>query len=950
MKKRFFFLLTLMFGMTSGLWAQAAPDNGEALSLDPRVRYGVLDNGLRYYIRQNAKPENRVMLQLAVNAGSICETEAQRGLAHFTEHMLFNGTKNFPKNELVNFLQKTGVRFGGDINAFTSFDETVYMLEIPTDKEGMLENGFQVLEDWAHQASMETDAIDDERGVIIEEWRMGLGADDRIRKKVLPVIFGNSLYAERLPIGTVENLKTFKPDQIRAFYRDFYRPDLQAVVVVGNIDPDKAESMVKKHFASIKNPAHPKERVNVTIPDNDEPIFTVATDPEAVSSSIEIYIKFPHRKLSTVGDYRDMLIDNLVSHMMGMRFQELAQSPQCPMVMAQMGSGAIVRNTDILAATVVSKPNMMEASFALLLQELARVDRYGFVQTELDRAKEGLMAGMENLKNEEANALSNDLATEYVNHFLRGQAAPGIAAEYALTQALLPGITLEEVSAYIQNKITDRNMVVIASGPEKDGVEVPSEDVLKAIYEQMKEVEVEPYEDKVSTEPLLELPLREADGIRVETLNPDQGVVRVTLSNGIPVTLKSTDYKADEILMFAYADGGTSTVEDDEYVNAMFASVIQDKSGMGQFDHTALSKRLTGKNLSYNVVIGDLTTEISANSSVKDFETLLQLNYLNFTAPRKDGRAAESVISRLRSQIRFLGNSPMYFFMDTLSKLASNHDPRTIVIPTAEQLASIDSNKVYDFYCRQIADPGAFRYYMVGNFDVNAKEFLSMLETYIGSLPAKGTRPEWKDRSMPFRTRTEDIKVEKGSDEQGMVGIVFTAPLDWKNVEDRDALRYFKEVMEIKMLETIREEMGGVYSPMLQIELSPYPEGSVTFMVMFGCDPERADDLTAAVMVEMKRIMDQGPLEVDMEKVRELSKRNFESQSKQNAFWLRAMKNVDYCGGDLNRLTPEAQAKIAAGMTAKKVRKAARKYFGKMVYVRVVLGPDPAEMEEEWDD
>lgn len=944
-------MLIAVFGMTFTLSAQEAAGMEQALPLDPQVRYGVLDNGLTYYIRQNAKPENRVMLQLAVNAGSICETDAQRGLAHFTEHMLFNGTKNFPKNELVNFLQKTGVRFGGDINAFTSFDETVYMLEIPTDKEGMLESGFQVLEDWAHQASMETDEINSERGVIIEEWRMGLGANDRIRKKVLPVIFGNSLYAERLPIGTVENLRTFKPEQIRMFYKDFYRPNLQAVIVVGNIDPDKAEAMVKKHFSPLKNPAQPKARVNVTIPDNEEPIFTVATDPEAVSSSVEIYIKQPHKNLATVGDYRDMLIDGLVSRMMESRFAELAQDPQSPMVVAQMGSGAFVRNTDILTVTVVSKPNMMEASFALMLRELARVDRYGFVQTELDRAKEGVMAWMENLKNEESNTLSNHLATEYVNHFLKGQAAPGINAEYEITKALLPGITLAEVSAYIQKRITENNMLVIASGPAKEDVKVPSEEELKAIYAAAKDMEVEPYVDNVSTEPLLELETRPASGARVVSENTALGIVNVVLSNGIKVALKPTDYKADEILMCAYALGGTSTVEDADYVNAMFASSIQDQSGMGNFDNTMLEKMIAGKNVSYSLDIGDLTAEVSASSSVKDFETLLQLNYLNFTAPRKDGRAAESVVSRLKGQIRFLGNSPMYFFMDTLSKVASNYNPRVVVIPTAEQLAEIDSNKVYDFYCRQIADPGAFRYYMVGNFDPKSEEFLSLLETYIGSLPVKNTDPMWKDRSVPLRSVTEDIKVEKGSDEQGMVGIVFTSALDWKKAEERKALAYFKEVMEIKMLETIREEMGGVYSPMLAIEMEPFPKGAVSFMVMFGCDPERADTLTWAVLDEMKRIMAEGPLEVDMAKVRELSKRNFESLSKTNKFWLRVMKNHDYDGADLSAYTPEKQAMQAEKMTAKKVQKAAKKHFGKMVYVRVVLGPDPAEMEEdEWED
>lgn len=928
--------------------AQQSVNLDENLKLDPKVRYGVLDNGLTYYIRQNAKPENRVMLQLAVNAGSICETEAQRGLAHFTEHMLFNGTKHFPKNELVNFLQKTGVRFGGDINAYTIFDETVYMLEIPLDKEGMLENGFQVIEDWAHLANMETADIDDERGVIIEEWRMGLGAQDRMRKKIFPVIFGDCLYSERLPIGTVENLKTFKPEEIRKFYKDFYRPNLQAVIVVGNIDPDKAESMIKKHFAGIQNPKPEKKREYVTIPDNDEPIFAVATDKEATSSSVEIYIKHPHKVNRTVGDYREGIISMLMSQMMQARFMELTQDPQCPMVMGSMGEGNLVRNTDIFVVSALAKPGMIEESFHLMLREMARVDKYGFEATELERAKQSIVAFYETALNEAANQNSNDLAAEYVEHFLKGTAAPGIEAEYAMMQAVIEGITAEEVSRYVQDRITENNMLVVVNAPDKDGVAVPTEEHLQEIYAQSKGMEVEPYVDRVSMEPLLETEARPASGAQVISEDKTLGITKVRLSNGIEVTLKPTTFKNDEILMSAYAWGGTSLAEDGQYLNAYFSNAIQSQSGLGHFDQNMLQKQLTGKNVTYNFVVGENTAEVSASSSVKDFETILKLNYLNFTAPRKDGRAAEMVLSRLKGQLRFLGNNPMYFFMDTLSKAASNYNPRTLVIPSVAQIESIDTNDAYAFYCSQLQDPGAFRYYMVGNFSID-DELLAMLETYIGSLPVKNTKPAFRDRSVPLPSKTVDFRVQKGSAEQGMVGIVFSTDIDWKKVEDRRALGYFKDIMEIKMLEKIREEMGGVYSPMLNIEVEPYPKGMAVFMVMFGCDPLRADTLTEAVMAEMRHIMTEGPDEMVLEKVRELKKRNFESMSQKNEAWLLWIKNADYSAFDLNGLTAEAQAQKAASMTAKKIQKAVKKYFGKMVYTRVVLEPDPAEMEEEWD-
>lgn len=939
------FLLALSFAGN----AQESVNLEETLKLDPKVRHGVLENGLTYYIRQNAKPENRVMLQLAVNAGSICETDAQRGLAHFTEHMLFNGTKHFPKNELVDFLQKTGVRFGGDINAYTGFDETVYMLEIPVDKEGMLENGFQVIEDWAHLANMETADIDDERGVIIEEWRMGLGAQDRMRKKIFPVIFGDSPYAERLPIGTVENLRTFKPEEIRKYYKDFYRPDLQAVVVVGNIDPDKAEAMIRKHFAGLRNPSPQKAREYATIPDNAEPIFAVATDPEATSSSIEIYIKHPHQVNRTVGDYRQGIVSMLVSQLMQARFMELAQDPQCPLVMCQMGEMNLVRNTDIFVVGGMAKPGMIGASFSLMLREMARVDKFGFEESELERAKQAVKAMYESALKEAATQTSNALAAEYVEHFLKGTAAPGIEAEHAIMQAVLPGITAEEVSRYVQGKITENNMLVVVNAPEKDDVKVPSVTELKVLYEASKGMEVEPYVDRVSMEPLLELPVRPASGARIVGENKELGITKVKLSNGIVVTLKPTDFKNDEILMAAYMPGGTSLAEDDQYVHAGFCNAIQAQSGMGKFDKAMLQKQLTGKTVNYDFMVGENTAEVSGGSSVDDLETLLKLNYLNFTEPRKDGRAAEMVVSRLKSQIRFLANNPMYFFMDTLTKAASNYDPRVMIIPSLAQLEAIDSNKAYEFYCGQLADPGAFNYYFVGNFDID-ESFLSLLETYIGSLPAKRGEHMFKDRSMPLPGQTVDFRVRKGSAEQGMVGIVFSTAVDWKKSEEKRALNYFKDVMEIRMLEKIREEMGGVYSPMLELQIEPYPTGRAVFMVMFGCDPLRADSLTDAVLTEMRAIMTDGPEEAVMDKVRQMNKRKFETLGKQNGSWLSWLKDADYCGLDLDMLTAEAQEKAASAMTSKKVRNAVKKHFGKMIHTRVVLEPDPAELDDEdWD-
>lgn len=923
--------------------AVQAQDLNRNLPMDPQVRIGRLENGLVYYLRQNAKPENRVMMQLVVNAGSICESEDQTGLAHFCEHMMFNGTKHFPKNELIDFLQSTGVRFGGDINAYTTFDETVYILEIPTDKEGLLEKGYQVLEDWAHQATLDSQAIAEERGVIIEEWRMGLGADDRMRQKTLPVLLNNSRYAERMPIGKIDNLRTFKPESLRRFYRDFYRPDLQAVIVVGDIDLDAAEAQIRQRFGALQNPADAPARPYATVPDNAKPLVVVATDKEATNNTLVVFFKQPYRPIVTVGDFRNDLIRDLVTEMFNTRLNEIIQEADAPFIHAGQGYGPLVRQVYVNQLYALAKEGRTAEALTALLTECYRVTRHGFLDSELERARQSLLTNYEIEASEEDKTPSSRLAARYVSNFLYQMPVISSADCYKLAKRLLPGITVEEVTAAARAGITDHNMVIALTAPEKADVAVPTEADLSAIYAAVKnDTTLAPYEDRFSDEPLVNLPARAASG--AEILSEDaHGITQVKLSNGLIVHLKPTTFKNDEILLGAYNLGGTSLVELPDLISAAMAGAIQSQSGLGAFDNTELNKKLQGHTVTYQAGLDDLRAVINGSSSVKDLELLLQINYLTFTAPRQDRRACRSLVSKLKTRYRLLKASPNYVFSDSLLRVASNHDPRYNFLYSEAQLDKIDADRVYDIFREQFGNAGSFRFYLVGSFNID-DNLLSLLETYLGSLPARTEERQWRDCYAPFPSVKTEFEMAMGADDQSMVGLVFAMPYNW-DLPTRQSLSFFSDLMEIKLLEKIREEMGGVYSPAVKIELERYPKPEATFIILFGCDPQRTDEITAAVLEQIRLLIKEGPGETDLNKVKETHKRTFEKNLANNGFWLSMMMQADYIGTDLDGLDKDVQFQRIDNIKAKTIQKTLKKYLNPDVYVRGVLKPAPEDLD-----
>lgn len=909
-------------------------DMKDTLPADPNVVIGKLDNGLTYYIRKNSKPEKRVELRLAVNAGSVQENNSQQGLAHFTEHMCFNGTKNYPHNDLVDFLQKTGVKFGADINASTSFDQTIYMLQLPTDSKGLVENGVQVLEDWAHQVTFDDKEIESERGVITEEWRLGLGADDRMERKYFPVIFKDSRYATRLPIGDINIVKNCNHDTLRNFYKDWYRPNLQSVIIVGDIDVDEMEDLIKKHFAGIKNPTKPRPRIVYNIPDNKEPLISIVTDKEATSSEIEVYYKHTSKINYTVEDYKEYFTEKLFTEMLNARFSEITNQSTAPFIGAQSRYGRfLARTEDAYQLYAVAKENQIEKSFETLLIENQRVKQFGFTTTELERMKDQLMSDYERAAKESDKTESARLIRQYINNFLSKDPMPGAQYEYRLSKKLLPTITLNEINALATKWITDNNMAVVITAPDKDGIKVPTEKQILDIIASSKKAVVTAYVDKFKSEPLIKEDLKGSKVIS-KTENKDLGITELTFGNGVQAIIKKTDFKNDEILFKSYSTGGTSLYPDQDYMNAYYAARIMNECGIGNFNNTDLDKKLKGKDLNISPYINDLKQGLNGKCGPKDFETLLQLAYLYCKAPRKDTAEFKTFMSKTKTQQKFMGSNPVSVFYDTLIKASQSNSPRSFLLVNEKQLNQVNLDKAFSIYNERFGNAASMKFFIVGN--VNIDSITPFLEKYLGSLPGTAKPENWQDKNPKFPAGITDFVVNRGTEDKGMVGIDCREKFDW-NDKTRICLNMIKEILSIKLIQVIREEMSGVYSPQVQLGGKQFPETEYTLMIMFGCSPKNVDTLTKAVFRIMNDIRTKGPDTVDVKKAKETLIRGREVDIKTNKFWLDKLEAFYFDKDDVGMIT-DFPDKVNA-ITTQDIKDCFDKYIPIDNYLRVVLKP-----------
>jgi zinc protease len=929
MKKYSFILLMILLQIAA--FPQQIKLEDE-IPLDTNILTGKLDNGLRYYIRVNKKPESRAFLRLAVNAGSILENDDQQGLAHFVEHMAFNGSKHFQKNDLINYLESIGMRFGADLNAFTSFDETVYKLEVPTDSAIMLEKGFQIMEDWAHNLSFEPIEIDKERGVVIEEWRLGRGAESRMFDKQVPVLLKDSKYAERLPIGKKEIIEKCSYETLKSFYDAWYRPDLMSVIAVGDFDKDKIEELIKNHFSGIPLAKNEKERKLFPVPDQDHLLFSIVTDPEATNTTVSFYHKMDLEPQDKVKDYRQQLVENLFNGMFNIRLNELSRKANPPYLSARSSNGSFIRTKDFYSLNASVKDSGIAVGLETLLTEAQRIKKYGFTQTELNRVKQSMLRGMEQAYNERDKTESGAFVDEYVRNFLTGEPAPGIAYEYELYKQFIPGITLEEINKLSENWIQEKNSVILVNAPEKKNLKMPSEDELKNIFNKVKNSDVQAYEDKFLNLPLLDK-LPASSKIISEKKNDELKLVELELANGVKIILKPTDFKNDEINFYAFRPGGTSMADSVLFVSASMSASLVQNSGVGKFDLMQLRKMLAGKVVNVTPFIGELSEGLNGSSSVKDLETMFQLIYLSFTSPRIDSTSFISFKTKVQNYLINRGASPEAAFQDTIQVTLGNYNYRRQPW-TVNTLDGMDIDKSLNFYKARFADASGFTFVFVGNFDV--EKIKPLIETYLGGLTSLNRGETWKDLKIFPPKGIVEKRVLKGIEPKSLVNITFSGDYNW-NTQNNYDFHSMLEVLKIKLREILREDKGGTYGVSVNGASMKYPEQLYNINISFGCAPEHVEDLVKTTFAELDSMKNFKVSDVYINKVKETQKREFEVNTKENKFWLNNLQAYYFYNMDLSLLMkyPERVEKF----NSEAVQNAAKKYFDVNNYVNVILYP-----------
>jgi zinc protease len=904
-----------------------------ALPVDAAVRIGTLPNGIRYYIRRNAKPEQRAELRLVVNAGSILEDEDQRGLAHFIEHMAFNGTKSFAKNDIVKYLESIGVRFGADLNAYTSFDETVYILPVPTDSAGILEKSFRFLGDVATGILFDSTEVVAERGVVLSEWRNGLGAGERLRDKQFPVIFSGSRYAERLPIGKPEILEKANPAPLKRFWRDWYRPDLMAVVAVGDADPKTLEALIRSTFGGIARRKGARARTVAAVPAHDSTLISIATDKELSGSSVGVLWKSKGRTTRTVGDLRQDLLERLYDQMLNQRFSELALKPETPFVGAGAGGGSFVRNSEYYSLDARAKEGKLLESLQALLTEAERVRRHGFLTAELERAKINTLRGYERAYQERDKTPSGAFVGEYIDNFLQGEAIPGIAFEYAAMQRLLPTVTLTEVNALGANRVGEANRVVTVSLPEKEGLAVPTNTDVRGVFAKVNAATITPWVETVTAGALVaKAPTagRVVSEKKTESLN----LTEWTLSNGIKVFVKPTDFTADQIVMTGWSPGGASLVADKEVFKTSLTTTVIERGGVGDYSIVDLNKKLTGKVASASAVITDLSEGVSGRASPKDLETMMQLTWLRLTSPRADTSAFKALLQQFDQVLKNKDANPAAVFSDTVQMTLAGGHPRVRPL-SAEMLQELNLDEMLAIYRDRFADLGDFTFLFVGNVDLAVLK--PLVEQWLAPLPAAGRKETFKDVGPKLFSGRIDKTVRKGIAPQSQTAILMAGTAPWSR-ENSYLLSSVGEVLEMRLLERLRESLGGTYSVSVSAQFSRTPRQEWQVVIGYGSAPEKAESMFAAVQQELDSLRRVPPSAAEVERVREQQRRELEVARKQNGYWLSTIRSRLENGDDLGTIGSEDP--MIAGLTAEKLAAAAKQYLSEANRARFVLLPE----------
>lgn len=897
------FMTTLVFLCMAWVVSAQQPQM-PPIPTDPNVRIGKLENGLTYYIRHNELPENQADFYIAQKVGSILEEDNQRGLAHFLEHMCFNGTTNFPGKGIINYLSSIGVRFGENLNAYTSIDETVYMIKnVPTNKGGVVDSCLLILHDWANDLTLADKEIDAERGVIHEEWRQGQGAMMRMYEKAFPKAYQGSKYGHRLPIGTIEVIDNFPYQALRDYYEKWYRPDQQGVIVVGDIDVDQVEAKIKEMFSPIEMPENAAERVYETVPDNEEPIITIATDKEQPMAMVYLWHKhdaIPREMKSDLSYLVMNYMSSMATSMLDARLAELIHSAEPPFIDAGSGDGdfLIAKTKGAFAGVAYCKENGIKTALATITREIERVKQFGFTASEYARAKADYLRLLESAYNERDKMKNDQYVQEYVNHFINNEPIPGIENEYALMNQLAPNIPVEAINQYVKQLIGDKNIVVNVFGPEKEGMVYPTEQELLEVLNQVKAEQLTAYVDKVSDEPLMAQ--QPKAGQVVKTEEGPFGTTVWTLSNGVRVVLKPTDFKADQILMRALSPGGYSVFGTDEVLQIKALNEVAGLGGLGNFSVMDLEKVLAGKKATIGTFINGLTEGLSGSCSPKDMETLMQLVYLSFTAPRMDNDAFTSYKKRTQASLANQEANPMIALVDTIQRVLYDNHPLSLRMK-ADMVDDINYNRIMEMYIDRFKDASDFTFLLVGN--INPEEAKPLIETYLGGLPTINRKENFKDLNMDIRKGAYKNIFEKEMEvPKATVFLVSSGDIEY-NLKNSLMLTIINQCLDMVYTEEVREKEGGTYGVGVSSELSRIPgldEDEALIQINFETDPAKRDKMVEIILRELNKIAAEGPKEEHVAKVKEFLQKKYAENQKENAYWLSALNSYYWYQEDMD--------------------------------------------------
>lgn len=934
MAKRFLFTCAFMLIASFGLFAQY--DMNAPIPMDPQVRTGKLPNGMTYYVRHNAEPKERASFYIIQNVGAILENDDQNGLAHFLEHMAFNGTKHFPgRKGITNMLEKHGVEFGRNVNAYTAQDETVYNIsDVPTTNPALLDTCLLVLHDWSSFLILADDEIDGERGVISEEWRTRRTSDFRLRNQIMPVLLKGSKYAERDVIGDLNIIKNFKYQTLRDYYHKWYGPDLQAIAVVGDFDVDEMEKKIKELFSTIPPRKGAAVRENFTVPTHNEIYYVLATDPEETNSSVSIYIKFPStpNDQKNHGYLKQSVLRSFYNGLLNQRISEILQKGNPPFISASSGFTGLVRGVDCYYINTTAKPNEEAEALAAVYTENVRVQKYGFTQGELDRLKTNMLVSLESAKKQKDKTTSESWISEMQANFLSNEPMMEFDYYYDFMKALIPTITVEEVSALANEYIKRQNMVIVVSGPSEGVKHITKEEAI-AVLDNVDKANIEAYKDQSAGTSLISEELTGSKIVKTKQL-PQFEAEEWTLGNGMKVVFRKADYEKDQVTVSSYSKGGTSLYDVDKLASAQVAAQFVGAYGLGDYDAVTLGKVLTGKQASTKVAIGGMSESVGGASTPQDLETLLQLIYLRFEKPRFDKEVHQSIMERNYAAIANMSNDPKKIMQDTLSAIMTCNSPRNLKFGK-EFLDKISIEQIEEIYRDRIKDASDFIFFIVGN--VEAETVKPLVEKYLGSIKSYNRKETWRDNKVRGpKGKTEQVIDLELTTPKSTVIVNFSKDMK-TSIHNGICQSILKGVLDQRYLTNIREKEGGTYGVGVQPGSSKEPVEKYTMTMMFDCDPDKAEHLKSLIYADVEKLMQEGPTQEEIDKVIVTLKKNQEQAKPHNSYWLSALTTYYISGIDIT--DPKNFDKIIDKITTKDVQKFAQKMFKDADIVDIIFQP-----------